>query len=137
METKHTLNFTVECETPWKKTLDPQLFIYLAAVDKDFRTKYFANPDAISQDFNVSNENLAVIKRIDFGKLNQQIDAISGELHNMERSTVEGKTVFEEGCHDNGHCNSQGPGHTNCVHNNNCPKGMSSHLNTKMINFLK
>jgi hypothetical protein len=100
----------------WKQTLDPKLFIYLAATNEDFRTKYFDNLDALAKDFDISADDLGVIKSINFVALKGDLDALSADIQNQEKASLGGGT-----CHDNGHCSSQGAGHTSCRHCNDCP----------------
>jgi hypothetical protein len=99
----------------WKQTLDPKLFIYLAATNEDFRTKYFDNLDALAKDFDISADDIGVIKSIDFVALKGDLDALSADIQNQEKTSLGGC------CHSSGHCQSSGSGHTNCGHDNTCP----------------
>lgn len=98
-----------------KKNLNPQLFIYLAATDKQFRTKYFRNPKALKDDYAINDSDWDAINSIDFQSLRK-------ELSNIEAGLLSDKRLRADSCHDSH--NSHGSGdHSSGNHSNSC-KGM-------------
>lgn len=85
---------------PDKKNLDSQMFIFLAANSKKFRDKYFNNPAALPEDFNIKKTDLEKIKKIDFTKLTSELLTITSDIANIG-------PIFDA-CYD-----SHASGHTN------------------------
>jgi hypothetical protein len=114
-----------------KKSLDPQLFIFLAATDKEFRYKYFFNPAALADDFDISEQSLAIIRKIDFV-------ALSKDLNDLEAGILRQPIISAaDTCHDNKHSSSLGSGHSNAVHSNTCPKEQVLMLTEAVERFSK
>ncbi|MGA8573041.1 MAG: hypothetical protein WBQ36_04785 [Desulfobaccales bacterium] len=114
-----------------KKTLDPQLFIFLAATEKEFRYKYFFNPAALADDFDISEENFAILQKIDFA-------ALSKDLNDLEEGIIRKPLISAaDTCHDNGHSSSLGSGHSNSTHSNTCPKAQVMMLTEEVGKVIK
>ncbi len=109
-----------------KKSMDPQLFIFLAATDNQFRYKYFFNPALLAEDFDISEENLAIIQQIDFVALSKDLKELEGQI--LRNPIVSPADT----CHDNKHSSSLGSGHSNSTHSNTCPKAEVARLTKEL-----
>ena len=117
--------------SPSLPTLDPKLFIYLAATDQKFKNKYFADPDALAHDYKISPEDLAAIKRVDFSALNKDLLGIEKDIRHQLVIRP------DDTCHSNGHSSSLGTGHSNATHSNTCPKDMVAMLHKEFTKVTK
>ena len=94
-----------------KKSLSTETFIYLAATDARFRTRYFKSPSLLEKDFDIPKKDLSKILKIDFGQLRKELPGIKGTiatLGNLKASCHDSHTYHESGTHSSG------------SHSNNC-----------------
>ncbi|NTU53316.1 MAG: hypothetical protein HGA97_06380 [Chlorobiaceae bacterium] len=59
-----------------KSTLTPRDYIFRVAVDTAFRSKYLNKPDALKNDFQISDADFEGIKKIDTAKLGTELEKI-------------------------------------------------------------
>jgi len=94
-----------------KKSLSTETFIYLAATDAKFRTRYFKDPSLLEKNFDISKKDLSKILRIDFAGLRKELPGIKGKiaaLGNIKASCHDSHSYHESGTHSSG------------THNNDC-----------------
>lgn len=59
-----------------KPMLTPRDYIFRVAVDAAFRAKYLDKPDALKNDFQISDADFEGIRKIDAAKLSTELDKI-------------------------------------------------------------
>lgn len=112
-----------------KKSLDPQMFIFMAATDKKFRDKYFKNPKALETDYEIAKQDLVVIKKIDFAQLRK-------DLKSIEAGILDAGQLKADTCHDSHSSHGSGT-HSSGYHTNNCSGMLNVLLSEELVKAVK
>jgi hypothetical protein len=105
-----------------KPNLTVQEFLFRLATEPAFRKKYLANPDALSNEYEIKHMDMEGIKRIDAKKLERELAAIK-----TPELVKAGAILAGYHCNDS-HTNHSKDGHTKDSHDKSCSDMMTSVL---------